>query len=241
MLGAFISEDIDVACNRCHQPETLSEVCIQACQRSHRHHPTVRLRMAEPRRPAHFVSSMELESGIFEGDRYCTFGAAGYRANRFWGLKVKTILFGIGTSALALPRRITKDRVIKVRDIAVGLMAFALFCWTSVAHARVDPQSTAELPSEAVHANLVLEFSAAIDLQASVVEVRDSRNRRIEIGKLHLADNGVDVEIPLDTPLPPGSYTIKWRAVSTDGGESSGGYAFTIDPVINRIPAVAQQ
>lgn len=125
--------------------------------------------------------------------------------------------------------------------LRIALIATLLLGLSSVAYATLDPRAPAEPPADDVAANLVLVFSDAVDLQASLIEVRDDRNRLVDTGTLRFGENGIDVEIPLNAPLPPGSYTIKWRAVSVDGRESIGGYAFTIDPTVRAVPAVAQQ
>jgi len=124
--------------------------------------------------------------------------------------------------------------------LGIVLMTALMLGISSVADATIDLRP-AELPMDSVAANLVLVFSDVVDLQASLVEVRDDNNRLVDTGKLRFGENGIDVEVPLKAPLPSGNYTIKWRAVSADGRESIGGYAFTIDTIAKAIPAVAQQ
>lgn len=58
-------------------------------------------------------------------------------------------------------------------------------------------------------------------------------------GDLRTRTNGTKLEIPLLAPLPPDTYTIRWRAVSTLGFVDEGGYDFTTNPDLSGIPAVA--
>lgn len=125
--------------------------------------------------------------------------------------------------------------------LGIALLTAVVLGMASVADATIDPRSPAKIPADTVAANLVLVFSDVVDLQASLIEIRDEHDRLIDTGKLRFGENGIDVEIPLNAPLLPGIYTIKWRAISMDGRESIGGYAFTIDPIANAVPSVAEQ
>jgi methionine-rich copper-binding protein CopC len=101
------------------------------------------------------------------------------------------------------------------------------------------PRSIEQQPQRA--ANLVLTFSQPVNLRRTSVFIRNSRGQAIEIGTLGLRHGGMEVEIPLATPLPPDAYTIRWHAVSEQGIVDVGGYDFTIDPFVSGIPTVAQQ
>jgi methionine-rich copper-binding protein CopC len=127
------------------------------------------------------------------------------------------------------------SRLLRV-SVTVGLLGFS-----SVANASVDAQAPPDAPKYEVNANLILVFSSRVDLRSSTIEVRDAHHRRIKTGDLRFGDDGVDVEIPLAEPLPPGAYTIHWRAVSVDGRTSVGGYGFTVGPSIETVPSIAQQ
>ncbi|HMO11449.1 MAG TPA: copper resistance protein CopC [Actinotalea sp.] len=41
---------------------------------------------------------------------------------------------------------------------------------------------------------------------------------------------GTSVTAALQTPLPPGSYAVAWRVVSSDGHPIQGGFGFTVAP-----------
>lgn len=130
----------------------------------------------------------------------------------------------------------------KIRTgLAMSLAVATLLSFSSVAEARLENPQPQQGPIQVRPANLVLVFSAGVDLPASVVEIRDSHSRRVEIGKLELDDNGTDIKIPLKSALRPGVYTLSWRAVSSDGRQSVGSYAVTIDPTTAGTPTVAEK
>lgn len=130
----------------------------------------------------------------------------------------------------------------KIRSgFAVGLAIATLMSFSSVAEARLENPQPQQSPIEISGANLVLVFSASVNLSASMVEIRDAHSHKVEIGKLELQDNGTDIKIPLKSALRPGVYTLNWRAVSSDGRESVGSYAVTVDPGFDRAPTVAEK
>jgi methionine-rich copper-binding protein CopC len=128
-----------------------------------------------------------------------------------------------------------------IQRLEFGVLVATAIALSSATNAAVDPQSPAQRTPNSVGASLVLVFSDRVILKASVIEIRDTHNRRVQAGSLRFGENGLDVEIPLEAPLPPGQYTIKWRAISVDGRETIGGYGFTIAPAVQNVPTVAQQ
>ena len=124
----------------------------------------------------------------------------------------------------------------------IGLVVLALLAFAPAAEARLEnPKLPPVQSTDTLAVNLVLSFSAPVNLGASIVEVRDAHNVLVETGKLKFGANGTDVEIPLSRPLPAGSYAIRWRAVSGNGHVSVGGYAFTVEPSLPSAPSIAQQ
>jgi methionine-rich copper-binding protein CopC len=119
-----------------------------------------------------------------------------------------------------------------------GLAVATLLSFASVAEARLE---NAQGPVQVSGAALVLVFSGPVDLRASFVVLLDDRGHRVETGKLHLSGNDSDLEIPLESALRPGAYTLSWQAVSGYGKISVGKYTFTIDPPVFHAPSVAQE
>ena len=125
--------------------------------------------------------------------------------------------------------------------LAIGLAVAALLGFSSVAEARLENPQPQQGPVQVSGPNLVLVFSAGVNLQASAVEIRDSRSRKVEIGRLQLDQGGTNIKIPLASALKPGVYVLSWHAVSTGGQESVGQYAVTIEPGGNGTPTVAEK
>ncbi|MGA1805245.1 copper resistance CopC family protein [Rhizobium sp. HT1-10] len=123
--------------------------------------------------------------------------------------------------------------------LALSLTLAAFLGFSSIAEAKLENPQPQPAPIQLNGANLVLVFSANVDLHASVVVIHDAKDRPVEIGKLQLANNGTDIKIPLKSPLRPGVYMLSWRALSSDGRESVGTYAVTVDPAPGDAPSVA--
>lgn len=78
-----------------------------------------------------------------------------------------------------------------------------------------------------------LWFDDELDPKHSTVGVFDRRARRVDDGK-----GGVDLDdmdrksmIARLRPLPPGVYTVRWKAVSADDGfVAQGAFRFTVAP-----------
>jgi len=128
-----------------------------------------------------------------------------------------------------------------ISGFAVSLAFATLLGLSTAAEARLENPQPQQGPIQVTGTNLVLVFSAGVDLPASVVEIRDSQNRQVQIGKLQLDNNGTDIKIPLKSALRPGVYTLSWRAVASDGRESVGSYAVTIEPGTGGTPIVAEK
>ncbi|PZM07981.1 copper resistance CopC family protein [Rhizobium tubonense] len=101
----------------------------------------------------------------------------------------------------------------------------------TAARASLEPATIAlDNAPESEGANVVLMFATGVNLAASTIEVIDSEKHQIQIDAPELGENGMDVNIQLHGPLPPGIYTIRWRAFSTDGRLSQGNSTFDIEP-----------
>lgn len=95
--------------------------------------------------------------------------------------------------------------------------------------AEPAPGSTVKAPPRVVRAR----FSEELDAKRSAISVWDGRGRRVDDGK-----GGVDLQdmdrktmmATLKTP-GPGSYTVKWKAVSADDAfVVQGSFGFTVAP-----------
>ena len=112
-----------------------------------------------------------------------------------------------------------------------ALVSASLVVMPGISHASLDPSMPALFePQQPQDTNLVLTFPADVNLAGTTIEVIDAHSRQVPIEQPELSDNKTDVNVPLKAPLAPGVYTVKWRALSTDGRERKGSYRFNIDP-----------
>src|SRR5581483_133848 len=76
---------------------------------------------------------------------------------------------------------------------------------------------------------LTLRFSEALDPRFSEIQVLDAAGRRLDQGGASLDPaDPLALTLALD-PLPDGSYTVAWKALSAvDGHVTRGGFAFTV-------------
>lgn len=99
----------------------------------------------------------------------------------------------------------------------------------SIAHAKLDASTRSiSRPSEPA-ADLTLTFSNRIDLEASHFELTDQDRNAIRFEDARLSQNGTDVILPIRARLKPGSYTMRWRALSSEGIAEEGSYSFEVE------------
>jgi copper resistance protein C len=75
-----------------------------------------------------------------------------------------------------------------------------------------------------------LWFTQNIEAAFSRIEVFDSAGARVDAGKATV--DGADrksMHVPLK-PLPPGTYTVRWRVLSVDTHTSEGNFNFHVSP-----------
>jgi methionine-rich copper-binding protein CopC len=113
--------------------------------------------------------------------------------------------------------------------VLASVSAIVLLPGMSYASLEASPPLLQDRP-EAPDMNLVLTFPGDVDLSGTSIELIDANKRRIPIERPELSDNKTDVNVPLKAPLPPGIYTVRWRALSADGRKSQGSYNFNVDP-----------
>jgi copper transport protein len=73
---------------------------------------------------------------------------------------------------------------------------------------------------------VVLRFTEALEQPFAQLRVYGEESRRYDRGPPRLRD-GTELSVPV-APLPPGTYTVVWHALSRDGHVVDGGYVFHI-------------
>lgn len=120
------------------------------------------------------------------------------------------------------------------RPIARALIAaVSLFLLATDANAhahllRTTPPvgGTVAPPSE-----LRLEFSEGVEPRFSGVKLTSANGASVPLGPAKTeAGNAAVLIVPIGKPLPPGVYTVRWRAVSVDTHHTQGDFQFTVQP-----------
>jgi len=115
---------------------------------------------------------------------------------------------------------------------AVILVAACLFSGSALAHAHLKAASPAENAKVAASpAGLSLTFSEALEVKLSGVTLKGPDGKTVATGTAVLdTKDGRVMRVPLEGALPPGKYTVQWRALSKDGHSTHGSYDFTVAP-----------
>jgi copper transport protein len=90
---------------------------------------------------------------------------------------------------------------------------------------RTEPgsQTTVATPP----ASVKLHFSEPVEAAFGATRVFDVDGKRVDAGRLTLADGGREVDVPV-RGLRDGTYTLTWRVVSADGHPVHGGFSFYV-------------
>jgi hypothetical protein len=83
--------------------------------------------------------------------------------------------------------------------------------------------TVATAPSE-----VAVTFNEPLETAFSSVVVRDSAGKQIDKADTHIdKDDRTIMRVSLQ-PLPPGTYTVKWRAVTVDTHHTEGTFKFKV-------------
>jgi copper resistance protein C len=88
------------------------------------------------------------------------------------------------------------------------------------AHAFLDHASPLAAPHE-----VSLWFTQNLEPAFSTVEVTDSGGARVDQGKAQISANTMRVGVK---PLAPGSYKVRWHALSVDTHTTEGAFTFHV-------------
>jgi copper resistance protein C len=115
--------------------------------------------------------------------------------------------------------------------ILYGLAAVLLLAWQSTAqahafldHAEPPVGDTISTPPTVVKVWFTQELEPAF----STLEVCDAQGKPVDKKDAHLDDKDKTLLIVSLSPLPPGSYTVTWHAVSVDTHKTQGHFEFTV-------------
>jgi methionine-rich copper-binding protein CopC len=116
-------------------------------------------------------------------------------------------------------------RCIRIVTAAAALIATVT---VALAHAHLDHASPAAGSTvKAAPTQVSIWFTQQLEPAFSTVEVSDAAGKRVDRGKPQVADKVIRIDLQA---LPPGHYTVNWRAVSVDTHTTSGSFLFDVKP-----------
>jgi copper resistance protein C len=112
----------------------------------------------------------------------------------------------------------------------LALLASLVGAGAAQAHAFLDhaePRvgSTVSSPPS----QLSLWFTQNIEHAFTSVEVLNAAGARVSAGKARIDTANSLMQVGLK-PLPPGTYTVRWRALSVDTHTTEGSFTFQVGP-----------
>jgi copper transport protein len=116
-----------------------------------------------------------------------------------------------------------------VLPLLVFLAALLVAPQAVSAHAKLlrsEPKAKSRLPRppKAVE----LWFNEELEAGFNTVEVKDARGDRFDRGEVTLGEGGKKVRVELQD-LPAGTYTVEWKALSSDEHTLKGKFTFTVE------------
>lgn len=118
--------------------------------------------------------------------------------------------------------------------------AVAVLAWAAPASGHSFLVSTTPAQGQrlaAAPSEVVLRFSERVDLASVKISMKTVAGAEIDTGRPQLADDGVDVTVPL-AEAGPAVYLVGWEAFSAvDGHGSSGEFAFAVGNARGSVPA----
>ena len=115
-------------------------------------------------------------------------------------------------------------------SVRTFLLCFAMAACATSAHAHAFLEHAAPGAGATIVSpprEVTLAFSEALEAAFSGVTVTDAAGRDVEAGKPVVAGAAITVALK---PVGPGTYRVRWHAVSVDTHRTEGAYSFTVKP-----------
>ncbi len=118
-----------------------------------------------------------------------------------------------------------KKNLIRLTACA-AFLAFQSVSWAHAFLDHADPKvgSTVAVSPKVLKAWFTQELEPAF----STLEVDDAQGKPVDKKDAHLDDKDKTLFVVSLPPLPPGTYTVVWHAVSVDTHKTQGHFEFTI-------------
>ncbi len=114
---------------------------------------------------------------------------------------------------------------------AAAALAFVFAAPAAFAHAQLEKATPAVGRAVTSPAEIRLKFSEGVEPRFSAIALTAEDGAAVPLGKPSLdpVDNSVLIA-KVGRTLPPGVYTVTWRAVSVDTHHTQGDFQFTVKP-----------
>ncbi|OLE52226.1 MAG: hypothetical protein AUG51_19165 [Acidobacteria bacterium 13_1_20CM_3_53_8] len=119
------------------------------------------------------------------------------------------------------------------RRLVAGLvliLVLVLYSSVAFAHAKLlrsQPEANATLKQ--APKTVELWFSEELEQSASTIIVTDQNGKHVDKNNVSLGEGNKKLQIDVEE-LGPGTYTVEWKALSTDGHTMKGKFTFTVAP-----------
>lgn len=137
-----------------------------------------------------------------------------------------------GPNAIACPNETERHDLMSqlTRILSVAAIASIALAGQAFAHAHLKSSEPADKAAVAAPSELDLTFTEELNLKFSGVTITGPDKTEIKLGDAMLEDGGKVLMVPVSDKLAPGSYTVDWHVLSTDGHKTNGAYSFTVKP-----------
>ncbi|MDF3917869.1 copper homeostasis periplasmic binding protein CopC [Salinicola salarius] len=112
----------------------------------------------------------------------------------------------------------------------IAMLGVLAFSHQAMAHAHLKTANPAEDAEVAAPDRLALTFTEGLELAFSGIELSDGDGNAVVLGNATLENDDMTPTAPVETPLEPGRYDVKWHVLSVDGHKTEGDYAFVVAP-----------
>jgi copper resistance protein C len=116
------------------------------------------------------------------------------------------------------------------RILSVAAIASLAFAGQAFAHAHLASSTPADKASIASPGEIDLTFTEELDLKFSGFTVTGPDKGAVKLGDAMLEGGDKVLMAPVSGRLAPGSYTVDWHVLSTDGHKTEGNFTFTVTP-----------
>ena len=117
--------------------------------------------------------------------------------------------------------------------VVIGLVVLGSLSVTgqALAHAHLRDANPADKATViSAPTALTLRFTEGLNLKFSGIRLTGPQKVTVKTGDAALSDHDMSLIVPVVDTLQPGTYTVEWHTLSTDGHKTTGSYSFTVKP-----------